>query len=64
MRIGELTLIVFIISQFLWECSGKSFGARFFFGASENENVDDFPLRRDGNILVGKIQHIHGCFTT
>ena len=47
MRIGELTLIVFIISQFLWECSGKSFGARFF-GASENENVDDFPLRREG----------------
>ncbi len=31
-----------------------------FLGALENEYVDGFPLRRDGNILAGKNQHIYG----
>ena len=44
---GELTIILFIISKFLWECNLKSFEPRFFLGALTNDNVGVMTLRRD-----------------
>ncbi|NEQ36818.1 MAG: hypothetical protein F6K40_11235 [Okeania sp. SIO3I5] len=53
MRRGERLHLNFTISQKFPGCNRKFFEARFFSGASENENVGGFLLRRDGwKILV------------
>ncbi len=39
MRRGELTQLIFMISEFGRGCNRKSFDARFFSGASENAKV-------------------------
>jgi hypothetical protein len=50
---GELPLILFIISKFLWECNLNSFEPRFFSGALTNDNVGAMKLRGiDGKILA------------
>jgi len=45
MRRGERPPLLFIVSQQLTQ---KSFEARFFLGASENENVCNLALNSDG----------------
>ena len=48
MRIGEQPRLIFSISKFFWGCNRKSFEARIFLGASENENVCSSLLRSYG----------------
>ena len=45
-----------MISKLWRECNLKSFHARFFLGASQDENVAGFPLRSDEwkNLMMGK----------
>jgi hypothetical protein len=37
----------YMISNLLRKCQGKSFGLQLFSGASANENLGAFPLRRN-----------------
>ncbi len=47
MLVGEILQLNFIVSQKLSRSKRKSFDARFFLGASSNENVGGFLLRKD-----------------